>query len=64
MLMEINPRLGGGAVTAIAAGADIPAMIIAEALGNPLPREEKGKPGTLVARYLQETVFNVNTNEK
>lgn len=64
MLMEINPRLGGGAVTAIAAGADIPAMIIAEALGNPLPREVKGKPGTLVARYLQETVFNVNTNEK
>lgn len=64
MLMEINPRLGGGAVTAIAAGADIPAMIIAEALGNPLTPATSWKPGTLVARYLQETVFNVNPNEK
>jgi len=33
MIMEINPRLGGGAVAAVHAGADIPAMIISEALG-------------------------------
>ena len=64
MLMEINPRLGGGAVTAIAAGADIPSLIIDEALGNTLPDTVSWKPGTLVARYLQETVFNVNPNEK
>ena len=33
MLMEINPRLGGGAVCAVQAGADIPSMIISESQG-------------------------------
>ena len=33
MIMEINPRLGGGAVLSVEAGADIPAMILREALG-------------------------------
>jgi carbamoyl-phosphate synthase large subunit len=33
MIMEINPRLGGGAVLSVEAGADIPMMILREALG-------------------------------
>lgn len=59
MLMEINPRLGGGAVTAIAAGADIPSFIIGEALGKNLSPVTDWEPGILVARYMQETVFKI-----
>lgn len=33
MVMEINPRLGGGAVCSVAAGANIPEMMIREAQG-------------------------------
>ena len=57
MLMEINPRLGGGAVCSVCAGADIPAMIIAEARGTaaaPL----QAKPGVMITRYMQEVVFD------
>lgn len=57
MLMEINPRLGGGAVCSVCAGADIPAMIIAEACGTaaaPL----QAKPGVMITRYMQEVVFD------
>lgn len=56
MIMEINPRLGGGAVAAVAAGADIPAMILSEALG----REAEaclGYSDVVVARYFDEVVF-------
>ena len=57
MLMEINPRLGGGAVCSVCAGADIPAMIIAEARGTaaaPL----QAKPGVMITRYMKEVVFD------
>lgn len=57
MLMEINPRLGGGAVCSVCAGADIPAMIIAEACGTaaaPL----QAKLGVMITRYMQEVVFD------
>ncbi len=57
MVMEVNPRLGGGVVCSVHAGADIPAMIIDEALSRTLtpmtPRQ-----GVRIARYLQETVVN------
>ncbi|MDE7146274.1 MAG: ATP-grasp domain-containing protein [Duncaniella sp.] len=58
MLMEINPRLGGGVVCSIHAGADIPGMIVEEAMGKiPAPATEI-KPGTLICRYFEEVVFN------
>ncbi len=56
LLMEINPRLGGGAVTAIHAGAHIPSLIIAEALGE-TPGPASWRPGVEIARYMQEVVF-------
>lgn len=59
MLMEINPRLGGGAVTAIAAGANIPLFILLESTMQPLSPVTDWKPGTMVARYLMETVFHL-----
>lgn len=56
MLMEINPRLGGGAVCSVAAGADMPGYILREALGLPLT-PAKWTPGVEIARYPQEVVF-------
>lgn len=56
LLMEINPRLGGGAVCSVAAGADLPLLIIRQALGLPVVAPE-WKPGVEIARYPAEVVF-------
>lgn len=56
LLMEINPRLGGGVVCAVHAGADIPAMMIREWAGlENIPA--KWRPGVEIVRYFQEVVF-------
>lgn len=59
MLMEINPRLGGGVVCSIHAGADIPTMILSEATGLPLRAATTIKAGTMICRYFEEAVFSV-----
>lgn len=56
LLMEINPRLGGGAVCSVLAGADIPSLIIHEAMGMPL-HSPYVQAGVEIARYPAETVF-------
>ena len=56
MLMEVNPRLGGGVVCSVHAGADIPAMIVAETLGKEA-QKAVAEPGVEIARYMQEVVF-------
>ncbi len=56
MIMEINPRLGGGAVAAVAAGADLPGMILSEALSHEA-EACTGYADVVVARYLDEVVF-------
>jgi biotin carboxylase len=56
MIMEINPRLGGGAVAAVHAGADLPAMILSEAMGRE-PEACTDHADITVARYLDEAVF-------
>ncbi|MDE7152083.1 MAG: ATP-grasp domain-containing protein [Candidatus Amulumruptor sp.] len=57
LLMEINPRLGGGVTASIAAGADITRMIAAESTGNPVP-ELAAQPGVLTMRCFQDiTIF-------
>lgn len=57
LLMEINPRLGGGAVCSVHAGADIPALMADEALGLKSPGRVCPKPMTEIARYMKEVVF-------
>lgn len=57
LLMEINPRLGGGAVCAVHAGADIPSYILRSALGLPLDPCTAWRAGTEIVRYQQEVVF-------
>lgn len=57
MLMEINPRLGGGVVCSVHAGADIPAMILTEASGMPYSGSREAKSGVMICRYFEEAVF-------
>lgn len=57
LLMEVNPRLGGGVVCSIYAGAPITDYIISEALGMPVAPCTDWASQTLMARYLKETIF-------
>ena len=56
MLMEINPRLGGGAVCSLYAGVNLPAMIINDWLGKDVESVEAAA-GVNMTRYMQEVVF-------
>lgn len=58
MVMEVNPRLGGGAVCAVHAGCDIPNMILSEAAGLPT-HKMMPKANILVQRYLSEIAFQL-----
>lgn len=57
LLMEVNPRLGGGVICSVYAGAPIPDYILMEALGIPVRPCTDWATRTLMARYLQETIF-------
>ena len=57
LLMEINPRLGGGVVCSILAGAPIVSYIIKEALGQSVERDDTWRDHTLMARYFKEVMF-------
>ncbi|MDE6157907.1 MAG: ATP-grasp domain-containing protein, partial [Muribaculaceae bacterium] len=56
LLMEINPRLGGGAVASVHAGVDLPGLIIDDALGKALTRQTP-IAGVETVRYLADVVF-------
>lgn len=57
MLMEVNPRLGGGVVCSIYAGAPITDYIIDESRGISLNRCDDWAYNTLMARYQKEAIF-------
>ncbi len=57
LLMEVNPRLGGGVICSIYAGAPIADYIIDESLGRTLEPCTDWASGTLLARYFKEAVF-------
>lgn len=57
MLMEVNPRLGGGAVCAVYAGADIPGFILRDWHEGHVERCDDWKPGVKICRYFQDVVF-------
>lgn len=56
MVMEINPRLGGGAVASVYSGFNLPAAIIADCLGGEVNAGE-ARPGYMTVRYLEDLVF-------
>lgn len=57
LLMEVNPRLGGGVICSIYAGAPIPDYILAEAMGRKPEPCDDWKENVLMARYLKEAIF-------
>lgn len=58
LLMEINPRLGGGVICSIYAGAPITDYIIRESLGMEINPTDDWVDGTLMARYQKEVIFD------
>ncbi|MDE6346031.1 MAG: ATP-grasp domain-containing protein [Muribaculaceae bacterium] len=62
MLMEINPRLGGGAVCSVYAGVNLPYMIISDWLGHYVEYME-ATPQVEMTRYMQEVVFGPDKKE-
>lgn len=63
LLMEINPRLGGGVVCSINAGADIPGMILKEWLGEEAEPCDDWRDNALMARYFSEVMFYENEKQ-
>lgn len=57
MLMEVNPRLGGGVICSIYAGAPITDYILKEALEVPVRMCDDWIPNVLMARYQKEAIF-------
>ena len=57
LLMEVNPRLGGGVVCSIYAGAPITDYIIDESRGITLKACDDWAYNTLMARYQKEAIF-------
>ena len=62
LLMEINPRLGGGVVCSINAGAAIPEMILTEWLGREAAVCGDWRGNALMARYFNEVMFYEDEN--
>lgn len=57
LLMEVNPRLGGGVVCSIYAGAPITDYILDESRGITLKPCDDWAYNTLMARYQKEAIF-------
>ena len=57
LLMEVNPRLGGGVICSIMAGADIAKMILEECEGMNAAPCRVWRDGTLMTRYFREVMF-------
>jgi len=57
-VMEINPRLGGGVINSIEAGADIPGFILQEAMGQEPSPCVRWQENVLMTRYQKEVIFH------
>lgn len=57
LLMEVNPRLGGGVICSIYAGAPIADYILLESLGAPTHPCLDWADQVLMARYQKEAIF-------
>ena len=57
MIMEVNPRLGGGAVCAVYAGADIPMFILKDWMSGTVGECNDWSAGVKICRYFEDVVF-------
>ena len=57
MIREVNPRLGGGAVCAVYAGADIPYFILSDWKNGELNVCNSWQAGVKTCRYFEDVVF-------
>ncbi len=57
LLMEVNPRLGGGVICSIYAGAPILDYILMESVGKKVTPSTDWEDGVLMARYQKEAIF-------
>lgn len=57
LLMEVNPRLGGGVICSIYAGAPISDYILLEALQQKVTPTTQWADGVLMSRYQSEAIF-------
>jgi carbamoyl-phosphate synthase large subunit len=61
-LMEINPRLGGGVLTSIAAGADMAGYLFNDFLQIPNTPENHWKEHVVMTRAFREFYFYANNH--
>jgi carbamoyl-phosphate synthase large subunit len=61
-LIEINPRLGSGVLTSIAAGADVCKCILMDFLNIDIPSIEEWKENVLMVRAFKEYYFYAVNN--
>lgn len=57
LLMEVNPRFGGGIGCSIHAGANFPEFLFADFAGLPMQPCVDWRPGTEITRFMSEVVF-------
>lgn len=57
LLMEVNPRLGGGVICSIYAGAPITDYILRESMGVTVTPCDEWVANVLMARYQKEAIF-------
>ncbi|MBN8703420.1 MAG: ATP-grasp domain-containing protein [Bacteroidetes bacterium] len=63
VVMEINPRLGGGAPASIAAGANIPLYVLNDYLGIKTKPNNNWKKNLLMLRAYRETYIKVKKQQ-
>lgn len=61
LVIEINPRFGGGVTHALACGLEMPRWIIREFLGRPIEYISTWCSGHYMARYRQDVYFEPNS---
>lgn len=59
VLMEVTPRLGGGVICSIKAGAPIADYILKESIGEKLEPCDDWESEVLMARYQMEVIFRL-----
>lgn len=61
-IIEVNPRFGGGVITSIEAGADMPAMVLRDFLGLSNPPVDNWKDHLFMMRMYQELFIHSYAN--